>query len=291
MAKFPQRGPGGQPPSRRRRADAERPIPSPQSTTAWEAQAQWYDQRQGEAGDDFHSQLVLPAVLRQLAVQPGQTVLDCCCGNGVLGRHLASHEIRSIGIDAAPSLIEAARERAGALEEHRLGDAHRMLADQLVAPASCDAAALVLALQDLDPLDKVLRGCAHVVRPGGRLVIVLTHPCFHLPKAHHWGWDEEAGMMYRRLDGYALPRRIPIKTFPGRSSSASSSSYHRPLAMYLNALGAAGWGVIGSEELCSHRRGSRGRKSAAEDAAHREFPVFLLLTAQRLEPALPARQG
>lgn len=255
------------------------------SETAWEAQAGWYDARQGSEGDDFHRDLVIPAVLRQLHALAGQTVLDCCCGNGVLGRHLAAVGVRTVGLDASPSLLDAACARAGELEQYVLGDAHRIIDDRLLDEASCDHAALVLAMQDLDPLDRVLKGCAHAVRPGGRLVIVLTHPCFRLPKFHHWGWDEEAGIMYRRLDGYALPRRLPIKTHPGQqASTASTYSYHRPLAMYLNALGACGWGVIGSEEICSHRRGSRGRKAMAEDTAHREFPVFMVLTAQRLPP-------
>lgn len=282
MAKFPKRSPDQRRLGRGAPTGPQRPAPL--SDSAWEAQARWYDQRQGDEGDDFHRDLVIPAVLRHLAAKPGERILDCCCGNGVLGRHLAATEVRSVGVDASPSLLDAACERAGEWEEYVLGDAHKL--DKLLPAESCDHAALVLALQDLDPIDTVLRGCATVVKPGGRLVVVLTHPCFRLPKEHHWGWDEEAEVMYRRLDAYALPRRLPIKTHPGKeASTASTYSYHRALALYLSALGAAGWGVVASEELCSHRRGSQGRRSMAEDRAHREFPVFLLLTAQRLAAA------
>ena len=280
MAKFPKRSPD----ERAQRSSRSSRDPQPSASgTAWEAQAGWYDKRQGKEGDDFHRNLVLPAVLRQLRAQEGQTVLDCCCGNGVLGRHLATTGVKSIGVDASPSLLEAACNRASNREQYILGDAHKLQTDSLVDEAACDHAAMVLAVQDLDPLDTVFKGCAHAVKAGGRLVLVLTHPCFRQPKNHQWGWDEEQMIMYRRLDGYALPRRLPIKTHPGQeASTASTYSYHRPLALYVNALGAAGWAVIASEELCSHRRGSQGRRSMAEDTAHREFPVFLVLTAVRL---------
>ena len=42
--------------------------------THWGAVADWYDQLVGEAGSDFHEHVVLPGVLRLLAVQPGERV-------------------------------------------------------------------------------------------------------------------------------------------------------------------------------------------------------------------------
>jgi len=253
-------------------------APVPAAETAWEAQAQWYDQRQGEGGDDFHSVLVLPAVLRQLAAKPGDTVLDVCCGQGVLGRALAAHGVASLGVDASPSLVAAAGKRASPLERHRVGDA-RSLADVLGAERF-DHAALVMALQDLDPLAPVLAGVAAALKPGGRCAIVLTHPCFRIPRRTSWGWDEEWGIQYRRCDAYLSPASLPIRTHPGKvADSRSTTTFHRPLSTYLNALGAAGMAVIAAEELCSHRRGTNGPRASAEDRAAREFPVFIVLTA------------
>nr|MBA3847572.1 SAM-dependent methyltransferase [Planctomycetota bacterium] len=82
---------------------------------------------------------------------------------------------------------------------------------------------------------------------------------------------------------YLTPQVLPIKTHPGMpQDGASSSSFHRPLSTYLVALGAAGFGVIAAEELCSSRRGTKGPRYMAEDRAAREIPVFLVLTAVRL---------
>jgi SAM-dependent methyltransferase len=281
----PQRGEGRPPrplhgddprPSRRR---DDRPAPA--AETAWEPQAGWYDQRQGERGDDFHSQLVLPAVLRQLQARPGQRVLDVCCGQGVLGRALAEAGMEVVGVDASPSLVAAAAARGGHRERYVVGDVRTL--DAVLPGQRFDHAAVVLALQDLDPIEPVFAGIRALVKPGGRIVLVLTHPCFRIPKRTSWGWDEQFGVQYRRLEGYMTPLTLPIRTHPGQTNDTSStSSFHRPIHHYLNALGGAGMAVIGCEELCSHRRGTQGSRSGAEDRAAKEFPVFLVLTATRL---------
>jgi ubiquinone/menaquinone biosynthesis C-methylase UbiE len=255
-------------------------APKPAADTAWEQQAEWYDKLQGEQGDDFYGKLVLPSVVRQLAATRNQRVLDVCCGQGVLGRALASQQVFSLGVDASPSLIAMAKERASPFESYAVGDARKL--DQLKLDRRCDHAAMVMALQDLDPIEPVLRGTANLVEPGGRLVMALSHPCFRIPKRSMWGWDERFGVQYRRLDGYLSPVASPIKTHPGKPDDASrTTSFHRPLHTYLNLLGQTGWAVIGAEELCSHRRGTKGPRYGAEDRAAKEFPVFLVLTAVR----------
>jgi len=40
--------------------------------------------------------------------------------------------------------------------------------------------------------------------------------------------------------------------------------------------------VTAADELCSHRRGTRGPKFGAEDRAAREFPLFIVLTCVRI---------
>lgn len=255
--------------------------PEPAAETAWEPQAGWYDQRQGERGDDFHSQLVLPAVARQLQARPGQRVLDVCCGQGVLGRFLAEAGMEVVGVDASPSLIEAARARAGHRERYVVGDARTL--DAVLPGQRFDHAAVVLALQDLDPIEPVFAGLRALVKPGGRIVMVMTHPCFRIPKRTSWGFDEEQGVQYRRLEAYMSPMALPIRTHPGQvNDSSSTTSFHRPLHHYLTALGTAGLAVVGCEELCSTRRGTQGIRSSAEDRAAKEFPVFMVITATRL---------
>jgi SAM-dependent methyltransferase len=205
----------------------------------------------------------------------------------VLGRAAVEQGLYVTGLDASPALIDLASMRASNKERYVVGDARKI--GGIFHGDTFDHAALVLSIQDLDPLYPVLSGLYKIIRPGGRLVIVMTHPCFRIPKRTMWGFDEELGVQYRRIEGYMTPLSLPIKTHPGKEhDTASTTSFHRPLHHYLNVLGGHGFGVIGCEELCSHRRGTVGIRSGAEDRAAREFPVFLVLTAERLAQAPPA---
>lgn len=79
--------------------------------TDWQNVADWYDRLVGEQGSEFHQKIVLPGVLRLLDPQAGQRAIDIACGQGVLCRLLAEHGLDVVGVDAARSLIGAARER------------------------------------------------------------------------------------------------------------------------------------------------------------------------------------
>ena len=50
----------------------------------WNPVAAWYDKLVGESGSDYHQNVILPAALRILDPQAGESVIDVCCGQGVL---------------------------------------------------------------------------------------------------------------------------------------------------------------------------------------------------------------
>src|SRR5260370_11944390 len=61
---------------------------APGPRTDWGNVADWYDQLVGESGSEYHREVVLPGVLRLLAVQPGDKAIDIPCGQDVLCRIL-----------------------------------------------------------------------------------------------------------------------------------------------------------------------------------------------------------
>lgn len=272
------------PPPFRKPAHGRRPPPRAAASgqgRGWDQVASWYDKLVGDEGSDYHQHVILPATLQMLAAKPGERVLDLCCGQGVLERHLLEQRVGEVvGVDASPKLIAAARER---LRDPRV---KYLIADVCAnaswADGKFDAAACIMAVHDVEAVDKMFLHLAQALKPGGRAVLVFMHPCFRIPRQSHWGWDEEHKVQYRRLDRYSLPLSIPITTHPGRATGEQTWFHHRPLSAYLNALGAAGLAVTQCEELHSHRRSQPGPRSRGEHRAAEEFPVFVALKAVKL---------
>ncbi len=254
----------------------------------WGRVASWYDEHVGDAGGDFHEHVVLPGTLRLLgrgdAGVAGMDVLDIACGQGVLCRQLAERGARPVGVDASKELVDRARTRSPELPFH-VGDARELSRAAWLAEGSFDAAACLLALSNIQPIRPVFEGVATGLRAGGRFVLVVNHPAFRGPKETHWGWDDDAGVQYRRVDRYLLPRKAPIVAHPGRRDDATYTwTYHRPIEAYVKALAQAGLLVDALEEWPSHRVSQPGARAAAENRARKEIPMFLAIRAIKPPP-------
>ena len=275
------------PPSPRHPQGRKSGPPPPDKPTApgrgWDPVAAWYDKLVGESGSDYHRHLILPAALRLLDARSGESVIDVCCGQGVLAKPLLDAGIiRFTGVDASRRLLEAAQARHG--KDPRIA---WVLADVCQpgawADASHDAAACLMAVHDVADAVAMFSNISGAIKPGGRAVLVMMHPCFRIPRQSHWGWDADQKIQFRRIDSYASPQQIPITTHPGKATGEVTRFHHRSLAELLTALGQAGLAVTACEELYSHRRSqATGPFSKAEHLAAREFPLFLALRAVRI---------
>jgi 2-polyprenyl-3-methyl-5-hydroxy-6-metoxy-1,4-benzoquinol methylase len=219
-----------------------------------------------------------------LAVERGESVLDVACGQGVLCRVLHTKGIKATGIDAAGQLIRLARERSAPDIQYIVADARDLSQQPDLAPASFDAAACVLAIQNLDPIGPVFEQIARLLAPGGRLVLAMMHPCFRGPKATSWDWDLRGlnKIQYRRVERYLLSRKEPIITHPGKDPHAGTWTFHRPLQTYIKALAHAGLVIDMLEEWPSHKVSTSGPRAPAENTARQEIPMFLALRARKI---------
>src|SRR5947209_19955667 len=104
-----------------------------ETRSIWDQNASFWDDRMGE-GNDFQRILIGPASERLLNLQPGETMLEIACGNGVFARRMAQLGVHVIATDFSSQLLERARARA---TEHPDGIEYRLLdatrADQIVA--------------------------------------------------------------------------------------------------------------------------------------------------------------
>ena len=74
-----------------------------------------------------------------------------------------------------------------ALRRFDLADARTLATVPALGQSTFDAAIFHLSIQDMDPLEDVLGSIRHILRPGARLVILMTHPCFRVPRLSGWG--------------------------------------------------------------------------------------------------------
>ena len=112
-------------------------------------------------------------------------------------------------------------------------------------------------------------------RPG-RLVMVMTHPAFRIPRQSGWGFDENRKLTYRRIDRYLTPLSVPRKPYPGQTGV--SISFHRPISAYINGL--AGYGLV-TDAL--HEIPSYKAEGETENPAEKEIPLFMSLRARKIK--------
>lgn len=261
----PRRG-GGRPPRNQENRGGQRRNPS-----GWDAVAAWYDGWVGQDGSEHHRRLAIPTVMRLLDLQPNERVLDVGCGQGVLSPHVAQAGGQYVGVDVSQRLLDLARKHHGAHGRFYTADACRLYKTKELEPASFDAVVFLLSLQDINPLDQALQSASWALKKGGRAVLLMTHPCFRVPRQSGWGVDENRKLTFRRVDRYLTPLPIPMKTYPGKESGVTIS-HHRPLGMYINELADAGLLVDRMDEIPSYR----------DEPAEKEFPLFVGIRARKL---------
>ncbi len=144
--------------------------------TSWDALAYWYDGWVGAEGSEHHKQVAIPAMMDLLAPQPGERILDLGAGQGVLAPYIARSGAAYTGVDAGARLIKLARQRHGKEGRFLVGDARDLSSLHDLHEGEFDAVTFLLSIQDMDPLDAVLRSAAWALKPGGRVVHVADPP-------------------------------------------------------------------------------------------------------------------
>jgi ubiquinone/menaquinone biosynthesis C-methylase UbiE len=220
------------------------------NTFGWDEMTGWWDEKQGDEGDLWHRTLIDPPLLRLVSEVNGLHILDLACGNGYLSRSFSRQGAIVTGVDANAPLIERVRTRE---EQELLGITYHV-ADaahlEILEDGVFDLVVCNMALMDIENATGAIQEVSRVLRPKGRFVFSISHPCFD--KVNTSGWVIEhiypTTTIWRKMSHY---REVAVDDLPWKRLAGQivyTRAYHRPLSWYFRTLRASGLVVAALEE-------------------------------------------
>jgi demethylmenaquinone methyltransferase / 2-methoxy-6-polyprenyl-1,4-benzoquinol methylase len=152
-------------------------------------------------------------------VQPGDRVLDACCGTGDLA--IAAREAGGTvtGVDFSERMLERARRKCAEIEWVQ-GDALALP----FADGAFDAATVGFGVRNLDDLERGLAELRRVLRTGGRLgILEITKPSGVLAPFYRLWFDGFVPLLGKLLPGGSAYTYLPasVRRFPGPNELAA----------------------------------------------------------------------
>ena len=220
----------------------------------WDDNAAFWDEQMGDAGNEFHLQLIRPAAERLLGEVAGCRVLDVACGNGSVARRLTELGARVTAIDIARGMLEHARRRGtaeAASIDYRECDATDTDALLALGEGAFDAVVCNMALMDMSQIAPLASAIPRLLAAGGRFVFSITHPCFNrLGIRFVSEFEHTAGQAVSRqgifISHYLTPASGEGVAIDGQP--VNHLYFDRPLSLLLGPFLEAGLALDGLEE-------------------------------------------
>lgn len=249
--------------------------------TSWDNVNKWYGNRVGEKGHYYQQKIIFPRILELIEFKKDLKILDLGCGEGVLSRYLSDKDYNKyLGIDLSKNLVEQAKiKNKDSRNEFLMLDVSRKLS---LNNKDFDYALFILSLQNIDDYDSALRNVSNLLRKNGKLLIVLNHPSFRIPKSSSWEVDTKSMHQYRRVFRYMTEHKIRIDMTPGsKQKSEYTYTFHRSLQDYSLSLFNNGLVIERIYEWTSDKESS-GSLANVENFARNEIPMFMCLIVNKV---------
>jgi ubiquinone/menaquinone biosynthesis C-methylase UbiE len=232
----------------------------------WEREAQnWIAWARTPGHDAYHE--YSPSFF-ELVPPAGRATLELGCGEGRVARDLGRRGHVVTGVDASPTLLEAAGHADPAGEY--------VLADAAALPFSDETFDLVVAynsLMDVQDMPGTVGEAARVLKPDGRFCVSVVHPFSDAGRFE----AAEADAPFVLQWPYFEQRRVE-EPFERNGLSITFHGWSYPLEDYARAFEDAGFGI---EAL---REPKQRDDVVAADPAEERFqrvPMFLFLRLRR----------
>jgi ubiquinone/menaquinone biosynthesis C-methylase UbiE len=274
--------------------------------TDWGTVAEKYD-KYLNSENNYHNQVILPNFLRILGDVTNKNILEIACGQGFFSEAIVSvagenkvsgdKKVKMNAFDLGSNLIKIAQQNAG---KNKSDINYKILNAESFADEyekninknedKFDIVFCILALQNIENLKSVIENTKKVLKvknentkkESGRVIFVINHPAYRIPKATSWGNVTEEGakeIQYRRVDKYMSEDKIKMDMTPAEKRESFKKytySYHRPLQTYFKIFANQGFVVTKLEEWISNKS-SEGKNADRENTARKEFPMFMCL--------------
>jgi 2-polyprenyl-3-methyl-5-hydroxy-6-metoxy-1,4-benzoquinol methylase len=228
--------------------------PNEISRDAWDANAEHWDSRMGDEGNDFFNILCWPVLASFLDPQPDSNILDIACGNGLTSRRLAALGATVTAFDFSANLIEKAKARSphdprptyyvlNATDETQL-------LETLAPHGPFDSALSNMALFDMPEIEPLFKAVSKLLKPNGVFVFSLMHPAFNNPSVALMAEEWDTGEIQTR---YAVKVPLYINQFQQQGNALRNQPkpqlyFHRPIKDYMNVAFQNGFILDGFDE-------------------------------------------
>lgn len=234
---------------------------------AWEVNAEVWDNRMGDEGNDFFNILCWPAIASLLdaspfgddattlstSLKPDAHILDIACGNGLTTRKLAELGAQVTAFDFSSKLIEKAKARLADYQSQitfEVIDATNESQLLFFGENKFDSAISNMALFDMADIETLFRVLPKLLKPKGTFIFSITHPAFNNASAVHVAEEIDDGEIKDtysiKISRYMTPshqRGLALRNQP-----KPQVYFDRPLQCYLNLGFKNGFVLDGFEE-------------------------------------------
>lgn len=224
----------------------------------WNQNAAFWDEKMASEGNDFQRLLVGPGAERLLNLQAGELVLEIGCGNGVFARRMARLGTQVIATDFSEQFLERAKAHTSEYADHieyRYLDATDR--DQLRALGSkrFDAIVSNMVIMDMADIEPLMQSVPALLKPQGRFVFALMHPCFNTSGTFLMAEQEDTGGDLITKHSIKVTQYLEQQPQKGTGIVGQPSAhyyFHRPLSELLGVCFRAGLVMDGIDEPAFH---------------------------------------
>lgn len=147
--------------------------------TSWNTNAEFWDNAMGNDLNDYHRQVVRPAVMELLGNISGESVLDIASGNGSFSALLSRMGANVTAIDYSDRLIDIAKKRwKESNVEFLVCDATDEESILSLGERRFTKAVSTMALMDISNIEPMVKALSKVLKHNGIFVFATQHPCF-----------------------------------------------------------------------------------------------------------------